>query len=128
MDEDVVLDASAIMAALQLETGGDVVFATRAARFVSTVNIVEVRTKLSDAGKSSVEIDEALKIINMIEVDFTSEQARFAGDLRITTRRAGLSVGDRACLALAAAKGAIAMTADKIWADVELPVRVVLIR
>ena len=128
MDEDVVLDASAIMAALQLETGGDVVFATRAARFVSTVNIVEVRTKLSDAGNTSVEIDEAIKILNMIEVNFTSEQARFAGDLRMATRSAGLSVGDRACIALAAEKGAVAMTADKAWKKVELPVRVELIR
>ena len=128
MDEDVVLDASAIMAALQSETGGDVVFATRAARFVSTVNIVEVRTKLSDAGNTSVEIDEAIKILNMIEVNFTSEQARFAGDLRMATRSAGLSVGDRACIALAAEKGAVAMTADKAWKKVELPVRVELIR
>jgi ribonuclease VapC len=128
MDEDVVLDASAIMAALQFEKGGDAVFATRAARFVSTVNVAEVRTKLSDAGKSSIEIDEALKIINMTEVDFTSAQARLAGDLRMATRGAGLSVGDRACIALAAEKGVIAMTADKAWEKVELPVRLAMIR
>jgi ribonuclease VapC len=128
MDEGVVLDASAIMAALQFEKGGDAVFATRAARFVSTVNVAEVRTKLSDAGKSSIEIDEALKIINMIEVDFTSGQARLAGDLRMATRGAGLSVGDRACIALAAEKGVVAMTADKAWKKVELPVRLAMIR
>jgi ribonuclease VapC len=128
MAEIVVLDTSAILAALQLEKGGMRVYEVDAARFVSTVNIVEVWTKLTDAGKSSIEIEESLRLIDMTEVDFTSEQARFAGGLRATTRRAGLSVGDRACLALAAEMGAIAMTADKIWADVELPVRVELIR
>ncbi len=128
MADDMVLDTSAILAAILQEDGGSQVYEILASRFVSTVNVVEVRTKLIDRGQSELEIDAALELMDMVEVDFTSAQARFAGGLRATTRRAGLSVGDRACLALAAAKGAIAMTADKIWADVELPVRVVLIR
>jgi ribonuclease VapC len=128
MSDDVVLDTSAILAAIQLEPGGTRIYEIRTARFVSTVNVVEVRTKLSDAGKSSHDIDEALKLIDIVEVDFTSGQARFAGELRAATRSAGLSVGDRACLALAAEKSAIAMTADRIWKELQVPVRVELIR
>jgi ribonuclease VapC len=128
MSDNMVLDTSAILAAILQEDGGSQVYEILAPRFVSTVNVVEVRTKLIDKGSSEHEIDAALELIDMVEVDFTSAQARFASGLREATRRAGLSVGDRACLALAAEKNAIAMTADRIWATVDLPVRVELIR
>jgi ribonuclease VapC len=128
MADDMVLDTSAILAAILQEDGGSQVYEILAPRFVSTVNVVEVRTKLIDKGRSDREIDSALELIDMVEVDFTSAQARFASGLREKTKSAGLSVGDRACLALAAERGAVAMTADKAWKRVELTVRVAFIR
>jgi ribonuclease VapC len=128
MADDMVLDTSAILAAILQEDGGSQVYEILAPRFVSTVNVVEVRTRLIDKGRSDREIDSALELIDMTEVDFTSAQARFASGLREKTKTAGLSVGDRACLALAAERGAIAMTADKAWKKVELPVPLAMIR
>jgi ribonuclease VapC len=128
MAEVIVLDASAIIAVIQSEPGGDLVLDLKTKPLVSTVNIVEARTKLFDFGHTAAQVDELMKLVDMIEVDFTSAQSRIASGMRDTTRHAGLSLGDRACLALAVEKNAVAMTTDQQWAKVDVAVRVELIR
>ena len=48
----------------------------------------------------------------------TESQAQRSAELRLATRTAGLSLGDRACLALAAELGAPALTADRSWTGI----------
>jgi ribonuclease VapC len=61
-------------------------------------------------------------------VDLDQNQALVAGALRKQTRSKGLSLGDRACLALAKSTGRIALTADRAWADLDVDVKVEVIR
>lgn len=123
-----VLDASAIIAAIRGEKGGELVFEIDGLPFVSTVNIVEARSKLFDFGHSLEDVERLMEMVDMVEVDFTSAQSRIASGMRDTTRHAGLSLGDRACLALAVEKNAVAMTTDQQWGKVDVAVRVELIR
>jgi ribonuclease VapC len=128
MAEIFVLDASAIIAVLRREPGNERVHAIRESAFVSTVNVAEARSKLSDYGMSIDEVDRALALLSVREMQFTVGQARLSGILRESTRSKGLSLGDRACIALAMEKGAVAMTTDSAWVHADLPVAVEMLR
>lgn len=81
----------------------------------STVNLSEVQSKLVTRGWSSGEAwEDSTSPIEEV-VSFNSEQARIAGDLINATQRLGLSLGDRACLALGLALKAPVYTCEKIW-------------
>lgn len=124
----VVLDASAILAYLQGEPGADVVARHIETAVVSTVNFCEVISRLVDQGIAALEIDAMLAEISLEVTAFDADHALVAGHLRLATRRRGLSLGDRACLALAQARGLPALTADRAWADVDAGVEVRVIR
>ncbi len=128
MNGTTVLDASAILAVVLNETGRDAVIAVSGVSLASSVNISEVRARLLDLGLSRHEVDSALQLVDMQEVPFNSQHAITAAELRQVTRAAGLSLGDRACLALAMQLGGLALTADRMWATINLPVQVQLIR
>jgi ribonuclease VapC len=82
------------------EPGRYVLLGLEGVALVSAVNFTEVRSTLWDKGYSEKAIDEALAGIDITVVSFDAEQARLAADLRRQMRRFGLSLGDRACLAL----------------------------
>lgn len=124
----VVLDASAVLAYLQGEPGGDLVAEQMAAAVIGAVNLSEVIAKLVDKGLDDVAVDETLQSIGLEAVAFDAAQARAAGLMRMATRQRGLSLGDRACLALAKARGVPALTGDRAWAEVAAGVEVRLIR
>ncbi|MCP9626633.1 type II toxin-antitoxin system VapC family toxin [Rhodopseudomonas palustris] len=124
----VVLDSSAILAVLLRERGEDIVRALKGLLLVSAVNFAEVRSKLFDRGYLREAVDRAVGPLPLKVVDFNVEQARLASDLRPKTSQRGLSLGDRACLALAIATGAVVYTADRAWTEIELPVEVRAIR
>lgn len=84
---------------------------------MSTVNLAEVVGKLADYGLSDDDIGETLDNLGLVVEAFTEEQAVETGALRRTTREAGLSLGDRACLALAMVTDSVAVTADRSWTD-----------
>ncbi|MYA20287.1 MAG: type II toxin-antitoxin system VapC family toxin [Chloroflexi bacterium] len=116
-----VLDASALMALLYAEPGLDrVVAAVGAGAAVSTVNLSEVIAKLADRGAPEREIRDTIETIGLDITEFDADDALAAGLLRPATRAAGLSLGDRACLALAQLSGAPVLTADRAWAAIEL--------
>jgi ribonuclease VapC len=94
---------------------------------MSTVNLSEVVAKLIDVGVPDTSIRGTLGALGLATVEFDSELAYKAGLLRAATRRAGLSLGDRACLSLAEHLGLPALTADRAWASLGLgiPVRVI---
>jgi ribonuclease VapC len=129
-----VLDASALLAHLRDEPGADVVAeAIAGGAVISTVNLAELFSRVADRGddpaKLAAELTESGLLDGAITVEpFTAADAIDAGRLRPLTRDAGLSLGDRACLALARRLDAPALTADTDWQgvahDVELrPIR-----
>jgi ribonuclease VapC len=124
----VVLDSSALLAFIQGEPGGEVVAATVGDALMSSVNHAEVVTKLVERTGSLDVARAALGVANVDVVDFDRSQAEQAGLLAKQTRSRGLSLGDRACLALAAREAAPVLTADRIWATLKLDVEIRLIR
>ncbi|MBX3269860.1 MAG: PIN domain-containing protein [Sandaracinaceae bacterium] len=112
-----MLDASALLALLQDEPGADAIASRLAHAVMCTVNHSEVVAKLADAGMPEDAVREALSLPIRL-VDFDAALSVHAGMLRQVTRALGLSFGDRACLALAAARGLTAVTTEAAWADV----------
>jgi len=129
MNEPVyVLDASALLATLFEETGSDAVEMVLPGARMSAVNFSEVVAKLSDHGLANEDILHDLAELDIIVCDVDRQQAETAGLLRRRTKIAGLSLGDRACLALAATLGGIAVTTDPAWADLNLEVAIQVVR
>jgi ribonuclease VapC len=119
-----VLDASALLAHLRDEPGADVVAeAIAGGAVISTVNLAEVFSRAADRGadpaKLAAELTQSGLLDGAITVEsFTAADAIDAGRLRPLTRDAGLSLGDRACVALARRLDAPALTADTDWQGV----------
>ena len=125
----IVLDASAILALLGKEPGADKLTPELLNTAVSsTVNLAEVQAKLVTRGIDPNDAWEATRAPIREPVDFTAEHARIAGTLISQTRSLGLSLGDRACLALAVSLKASAYTTDKSWKNLKLGVRIQVIR
>ena len=124
-----VLDSSAVLAVILEEPGAEIVRALMvSAKVISAVNFEEVRTKLIDRGLRPHDALEAISKMRLQVEAFTDADAVRASDLRTVTREAGLSLGDRACLALGQRLNAVVVTADRVWKDLQLRVRVELIR
>lgn len=123
-----VLDASALLALVLSEPGADaVVDAVAAGAAVSTVNLAEVATVLVRRGGPVAPVLDALTAQLSVE-PFTEVDAVATAELHPLVARWGLSLGDRACLALAARLGLPAVTANEVWADLALDVTVQLVR
>lgn len=124
-----VVDSSVVLALLRAERGADVAVALVDERpLLSAVNLVEVIAKLQDSGMSESMIDVAVEQVEAEIVAFSPEQAMDAGLLRNLTRHVGLSLGDRACFALAREARLPILTADRAWSTLNLGVEVRLIR
>lgn len=115
----VVLDASAVLALLFEEPGAEMVRAHLRTGVLGAANLAEVLAKLSDHGLPAVEAVRAVAILGLEVAPMTEAQAGHSAGLRPVTRAAGLSLGDRACLALAAELNAPALTADHAWKTVD---------
>ena len=124
----VVLDASAILCLVQQEPGADRVESRLADAQVSTVNVCEVLGKFADAGLSPEESWAAIADLGLQIHPFTPDDARQAAALRLSTRALGLSLGDRACIALAQRLGCEAMTTDRAWSSVAAGVVLTVLR
>ena len=124
----IALDASAVLAFLFREPGHDRVAAVISQSCMSTVNLAEVIARFVRDGHDAREV-----LLRMTEspidlVPFLSEDAALAATLVLRTRDYGLSLGDRACLALAMARRVPVYTADRAWQSVGLDLVVELIR
>lgn len=126
----VVLDASALLAMLLAEPGAETVRAALADAAISTVNLSELVGYFARNGASETQIREILDPLPVERMPFDAELAYAAGLLAARTRRFGLSLGDRACLALARKLGARALTANRSWRNVAaaLGLEIALIR
>jgi PIN domain nuclease of toxin-antitoxin system len=122
-----VLDASALLALILHEPGGDIEKLLDQAA-ISAVNLAEVRTKLIDLQKLDEEFADGI-LRKLIRVEpFTEDQAIATANLRNETRHLGLSLGDRACIALALSLKATVYTADRTWTKLKLPSKIHSIR
>ncbi len=126
----VVLDSSALLASLLGEPGKERVDTVIGDAAMSTVNLAEVVSYFSKAGLSPADIATILASIPLTYVEPDAALAIATGNLRGLTIKAGLSLGDRFCLALAAQKGVAAVTSDRKWAEVgaQIGVKVDVIR
>lgn len=125
----VVLDASALLALLYKEPGWEQLTAEVLRRSTTgAVNLAEVHSKLVAEGLAPDEAwDFTLSPVHEAAI-FTPEQAKVAGALVPKTRALGLSLGDRACLALALTLNAPVYTADRSWKHLKVGVRIHVIR
>ena len=112
---EAVLDSSAVLALIFNEPGAETVKAALPDALLSTVNLAEIITKLVEKGLPAEVARAAVEVLGAEIVDFGIEQAYVTGELRTATRSAGLSLGDRACLALARKKNVPAITTDRVW-------------
>ena len=124
----VVLDASAVLALVNSEPGAGVVGEVASEAVVSAVNLSEVVAKLAEGGMPEEAISELLEELNLEVIPFDAEHAYRAGLLRPLTRAAGLSLGDRACMALGLRLGSAVLTTDRRWATLDLGLEVRLAR
>jgi PIN domain nuclease of toxin-antitoxin system len=92
------------------------------------VNLAEVVAKMSELGMDAVLVARVLDPLQLKIVPFDAVLAHASGMLRPATKALGLSLGDRACLALAAGLGAIALTTDQVWGALEGIASVALVR
>ena len=124
----VVLDASALLAVLNQEPGYKMVEAQLSHAIISAVNLSETITVLTQIG-IDLETAETLtaEIVSQI-VSFDHVHAVTAAELRNATKAQDLSLGDRACLALAKLKKLPVLTADKAWGRLELGINIQIIR
>ncbi|HXE06343.1 MAG TPA: type II toxin-antitoxin system VapC family toxin [Acidobacteriaceae bacterium] len=124
----VVLDSSIPLAILLGEMRDRSVYSLMDGAVMSAVNLAEVYSKISELGATEWPRTEALLgLLDRVE-PMTQQQARACGELRGRTRHVGLSLEDRACLALAIELGAEVYTADRAWKQVNLGLSIHLIR
>ncbi len=123
-----VLDSSAILADLHGEPGGEVARHAMQSSVVSAVNYAEVITKLIEKGASPVEAEAVAGQLTCAVVAIDQGRATRAGLLHASTRRTGVSLADRFCLALGQELGLPVLTADRLWKTLDLDVAVTLIR
>jgi ribonuclease VapC len=125
----IVLDASALLAYLFREPGHEVVAKYIEDACISTVNLCEVAGRLVRDGIDASPLIQHIENTTIEIVPFTQAHALQAAGFVPQTKRYGLSLGDRACLGLAAARNLTALTADVAWADIAgLEVNIVQIR
>jgi PIN domain nuclease of toxin-antitoxin system len=129
-----VLDASAFLAYLRDETGAEIVEnALIDGCYISIINWVEVLSKVVDLGESLEEIIKLLRDEGLLEnsleiIACNEEDAITIAKFRPLTKSTGLSLGDRACLALGKRLNLPVLTADKVWSSLSLGITINLIR
>jgi PIN domain nuclease of toxin-antitoxin system len=128
LPEAIVLDASAILALLKREQGADRVKAVLDLAAICAVNVAEVQSKLVVGGLSRQAAEARIRFLGCTILPFDEEQAIEAGSLIAQTRSLGLSLGDRACLALAIERKATVYTTDKAWKSLNLGIKIEVIR
>jgi ribonuclease VapC len=127
-EAEVVLDASALIALLWDEPGATAVEALMGRAVISAVNWTEVLQRYEAHGVPTAGTRDGIEGLGIRIEPFTVDDAHVAAQLWGPTRASGLSLGDRACLALARRLAAPAYTADRAWAQIDTTTTVVLIR
>ena len=123
-----IVDSSVVLAFLLRELTAEEAEPWLSGASISSVNLSEIVSKLVDRGLAAEAISDTIADLNLEVWPFSQAQAERAGLLRSRTRERGLSLGDRACLALAIDLGCSVATADKAWAGLDIGIPIELIR
>jgi ribonuclease VapC len=124
----VVHDASSLLAVAFREPGGEMARALLRGSLISSVNWSEVVQKVHSKGSSTQQLAALFTGLGVTIVPFAVTTAELAADLYPRTKHLGLSLGDRACLALGLETGREILTTDKSWTALTLDVRVRALR
>lgn len=122
------LDASALLALLHSEPGHEVIEQHLHQACISSVNWSETLQKVIAKGIQTDELREGLETLGLQIVSFTIEDAELTAHLWTQTRSIGLSLGDRACLALGLRLGVPVLTTDRVWSTLAIGVVINVIR
>jgi ribonuclease VapC len=122
------MDSSSVIAYLNGEPGGDTVRMHLADAVMCSVNIAEVMGWLVRRGEAAAAARSSIERLQFEVADFDFALSIETGALIAKTSGVGLSLGDWACLAVAAREGIPAMTADRAWANLDIGVTIQLIR
>jgi ribonuclease VapC len=114
-----VLDASTLLAVFHREAGFEAAEPLLPYSLTSSVNLCEVLSKAVERDVPVDVVERWLRVSSVTVVPFDRQLAVEAAQLRATTRRLGLSLGDRACIALARQRGLPILTADRVWRELE---------
>jgi ribonuclease VapC len=125
---DAVLDASALIAFLRKEPGQERIAEVLSRSCISSVNMAETLGKMVEHGKRLEDVAYQVSRLQIEVVPFDAEQAQIAASFWEATRNVGMSLGDRACLALALKTSLPAFTTESDWLKCSLGVEVVKIR
>ena len=128
MSDVVVLDASAVLAALFSEPGGERVAPLLCGALISTVNLSEIYDRLILKRMAPDYVWRKLLSLEMEICPHGVQEARLAAEMLAQTRSFGLSLGDRSCLALGMTRKAVVYTAERDWLKVGLNLRIEVIR
>ena len=123
-----VLDSSAVLAFLFDEPGALRVASVVGASLMSTVNLAETLAVVERQRREPSPVLQLLRDLGLAFVLFDEDLAERTAALEGVTRDLGVSLGDRACLALAMRMDRPALTADRAWSRLGLPVRIELVR
>lgn len=123
-----IVDASVILAYLLDEPGGDVMTTTDGPFCLSSVNLSEVLTKAIDKGLETRSVMRVLTRLSVEHAEYSRDDAELTAALRPATIHLGLSLGDRACLALAKRLALPVLTAERSWARLDIGLDIRLIR
>lgn len=125
---DIVLDSSAVLALLNEEPGAERVETVLDQALLSAVNLAEIVSKLVEKGATPEDVNLVIGALSCRIINLDRRDAVRTGLLRHQTRSKGLSLGDRACLALALRHGASVLTTDRVWKDIDVGIDVELLR
>ena len=123
-----VFDSSALLTVAFGGSGGEDAAGYLPDGMVSSVNAAEVISRYIDKGASDDQARRGFEDLGLVVRAFDEGLAALAGLLRRKTRNRAISLGDRACLALALREGATVITADPTWADLDLGLEVIVVR
>lgn len=124
----IALDASALLAFLFRETGHEQVALLMGDSCLSTVNLSEVIGRFVRDGHDAQLVLKQMLATSIEIVPFSADQAAIAASLQLPARSQGLSLADRACLSLALQRNIAAVTADRIWQEIQVGIQVIPIR
>lgn len=125
----IIFDASALIALFAKENGYQTIKSHMKDAIISSVNIAEVYKYCIET--QSLTQNDARKLIELSDVriiDFCHEQALISSTIIHKTKAYGLSLGDRACIALALFKNHPILTCDKIWEKLDLNIKFIMAR